>query len=33
VTAYLLIDEMVSDNVHTELGGFSNDSWIPEIYE
>jgi hypothetical protein len=33
VTAYLLLDSMVSDEVHTSLGGFSNDTWQPEIYE
>jgi hypothetical protein len=33
VTAHLLLDSMVSDEVHTALGGFSNDSWIPEIYQ
>ena len=33
VTAYLLVDSMVSDNVHSGLGGFSNDTWQPEIYE
>lgn len=33
VTAYLLMDSMISDDVHTSLGGFSNDTWQPEIYE
>jgi hypothetical protein len=33
VTAYLLTDSMVSAFVHTSLGGFSNDTWQPEIYE
>jgi hypothetical protein len=33
VTAYLLLDSMVSPTVHTELGGFSNDTWQPEIYQ
>jgi hypothetical protein len=33
VTAYLLADSMVSDDVHTALGGFSNDTWQPEIFE
>lgn len=33
VTAYLLHNDMVSDLVHTSLGGFSNDTWQPEIYE
>lgn len=33
VTAHLLSDSMVSDNVHDGLGGFSNDNWQPELYE
>ena len=33
MTAYLLHDDMVSDAVHTSLGGFSNDTWQPEIYQ
>ncbi|HEX6286753.1 MAG TPA: hypothetical protein VFZ80_04655, partial [Acidimicrobiia bacterium] len=33
VTAYLLMDSMVSANVHDQLGGFANDTWQPEIYE
>ena len=33
VTAYLLTDDMVSGEVHDELGGFSNDTWQPTIYE
>ena len=33
MTAYLLHDDMVSEEVHTSLGGFSNDTWQPELYE
>lgn len=33
VTAYLLHDDMVSDEVHTKLGGFAVDKWQPELYE
>ena len=33
MTAYLLHDDMVSAAVHTSLGGFSNDTWQPEIWE
>ncbi len=33
VTAHLLLDSMVSEEVHTALGGFSNDTWQPEIYQ
>ena len=33
VTAYLLRDDMVSKDVHDELGGFANDTWQPTIYE
>lgn len=32
VTAYLLDADMVSPNVHTQLGGFTNDTFQPEIY-
>lgn len=33
VTAYLLVDSMVSVDVHSELGGFGNDTFQPEIFE
>ncbi len=33
VTAHLLLDSMVSDEVHTTLGGFSNDTWQPELFQ
>lgn len=33
VTAHLLLDSMVSGEVHTALGGFSNDTWQPEIFQ
>jgi hypothetical protein len=33
VTAYLLVDSMVSSEVHTQLGGFSNDTFQPEIFQ
>jgi hypothetical protein len=33
VTAYLLSNSMVSDNVHEALGGLTDDTWQPEIYE
>jgi hypothetical protein len=33
VTAYLLMDSMVSSEVHDGLGGFTNDTWQPEIFE
>jgi hypothetical protein len=33
VTAFLLVDSMISETTHTGLGGLANDSWEPKIYE
>lgn len=32
-TAYLLSDSMVSEFVRSELGGITDDNWVPEIFE